>query len=282
MTQDNYEEILDPDNNYFDLVINPSPDELDKEFHWIQDQPGSLRMYTSRNLIITAFQQDFMFRVERELWKDPDIRRRLIANRKKYLGENVVLTPTKIINGFKISGIHRGYSGFNPTIVRWFIEHYNLQNKTCYDPCGGFGQRILGGGKFGKQIYNDKSAEIATGVKNIVDYFELPDIEIHNHDCREWEPDTDFDAILTCPPYYNIEDYGHERFNSKREFNRFIDSILSLYEKRDSCRICGLIIKDDLMHRTDYSDKFDMIKHQCHFNKKASKESLFVWRKDEV
>ncbi len=283
------EYVYDPDHNYFDLYLNPTHDEIMKEFFWYIDQPkGNLRMYTSKNLIVTAFQQGFMFRNERKLWEDPEIRRKLIANRKKYLGENITLTPTRILNGFKISGIYHGYSGFNPLVVQWFIEHYGLEGKTCYDPCGGWGHRILGGGKWGHQIYNDLSHEIMSGAQAMAGYFGLteededvePLVEFHNHDCKTWEPERDFDAMFTCPPYFNIEDYGHDKFNSKKEFDDFIDCLLKVYENRDSCRIIGLVIKDDLMHRTDYMDKFDLIKHQCHFNKKASKESLFVWKKD--
>jgi hypothetical protein len=282
-TDENGDEwVYDPDHNYFDLYLNPTYDELMKEFFWYIDQPkGNLRMYTSKNLIINTFQQEFMFRKERELWYDPAIRKKLIANRKKYLGENVKLTPTRILNGFKISGIHRGYSGFNPLIVQWFVEHYNLQHKVCYDPCGGWGHRVLiGGNFFSAQIYNDLSKEILTKVDDMAAYFGIPNVEFHNHDCRTWEPERDFDVIFTCPPYYNIEDYGHDKFKSRKDFANFLDCILKTYETRESCKICGLVMKDDLMHRTDYIDKFAMIKHQCHFNKEASKESLFVWRKE--
>ncbi len=288
---DNDEYVYDPDHNYFELNLNPSEDEIMKEFFWYIDQTqGNLRMYTSKNLIVTAFQQDNMFREERRLWKDPEIRRKLIANRKKYLGENVKLTPTRILNGFKISGIHRGYSGFNPLITLWYCKHYGLQDKTLYDPCGGWGHRLLGSTHFGHIIYNDLSYPVMDKASCMAHHFGMdegdeyygvePLVEFHCHDCRTWEPERDFDAMFTCPPYFNIEDYGHDKFKSRKDFNDFIDCILRTYENRESCRICGLVIKDDLMHRTDYADKFDLIKHQSHFNKKASKESLFVWKKD--
>ena len=60
-----------------------------------------------------------------------------------------------LLRGFKISGIHYGYSHFNPLIIKKFLEDTNA--KICYDPCGGWGHRILGSMNIDKYIENAKT-----------------------------------------------------------------------------------------------------------------------------
>lgn len=260
-----------------ELILQYTHDELLNEFLSFQSSPGNLNMYSTHNKIVNYFQQEYMFRNERMLWEDKNIRNKLIENRKKYLGENTYLSPSILLNGFKISGIYHGYSGFNPLLLKWFCQNYDLINKSLYDPCGGWGHRILGSGLLKQYIYNDISPTIYRGVYNIVKYFDIPNAVLYNNDCIQWTPQEEFDAIFTCPPYYNIEQYESPGFSTKEEFNNFLNRIIDI-----PCGVKGIVMKESLMkeslmNRTDYKEKITLNKYKSHLCKSKTEECLYIW-----
>ena len=253
------------------LILTYTEDELWREFINFQEAAGNTNMYSTHNRIVNYFQQDYMFRVERMLWEYPEIQNKLIANRLKYANGDI--TVSKILTGFKVSGIYKGYSGFNPLLFKFFCQKYNLRNKVVYDPCGGWGHRLLGGGLLRGYIYNDISTPIADNVKKIVNFFDIPGVTIYNQDCLSFVPSEHYDAIFTCPPYYNIESYENKPFVDMTEFCHFLDYIISL------SNLCGIVMKESLMHRSDYTEKIILHKGKSHLNKEKSIECLYVFDK---
>ena len=150
-------------------------DELMDEFFFFVDSPGKLSLKNSRNKIVKFFQQDVFYKKEKELWKNDNVKVKLIQNRCKYLNKTVdELTVVDILSGFKISSIYYGYSMFNPLLAKWFYERYNI--KSCYDPCGGWGHRMLGSTNLDLYIYNDISSEVCENIQNMKKYFEISDL----------------------------------------------------------------------------------------------------------
>ena len=138
------------------LFLNISDNQLFSEFKYYQNSIGKISSPNNKNYIVKYFQQDEFFKTEKILFQNKDIRDKLINNRMKYLNKNYdQLTVEDILYGFKRSGLYYGYSHFNPLTFKWFINNYNC--KICFDPCGGWGHRLLGSNNLDLYIYNDLS-----------------------------------------------------------------------------------------------------------------------------
>lgn len=277
------------------IEVNFTEDELRKEYKDLLKAKGSLKIAVSRNKIVRTFQFYNLYQKEIELFSDFYVRYKLFRNRKKYINvEYKDLNPTRILNGFKISGIHYGYSMFNPMLAKWFVENYHLENTTCYDPTGGWGHRLLGIAPYVKKyIYNDLSEHTVEGCKNIAKFFELTNVDFHNEDAKTFNPDEDYDFMFTCPPYYennrDLEEYECDGFNSQKDYHDFIMSLYDKFINKDSCKMFGLVIKDNMLPdeiKTKAIETYCLTKQsRTHFNRtekvnwKNNYEYLYVFKK---
>ena len=252
-----------------------------QEFKYYCNEKGSLTKQNRQNNIVKYFQQDAFYATEKMLWKNKDIRNKLIINRQQYLNK-FNLTPFDLLNGFKRSGIYYGYSHFSPLWFKWFIEQYNI--KTCYDPCGGWGHRLLGSTNLDLYIYNDLSTSTYNNVNRIIEYFNIKNTITFNEDANTFKPNIDFDSMFTCPPYFNVEEYECDGFLNIDEYNKFLDNIFNVFYTSEKCKIFGLVIREDLLpNKYKYCKRFDLnINMRSHLNSnKLQKEYLYVFKKDE-
>lgn len=273
----NFDEVLD-----FITHIPLNDTLLNKEYKNILKAKGSLSKHCHQNNIIKYFQQDVFYKIEKELWYDDNIRQKLIINRQQYLNK-FNLTPYDILQGFKRSGIYYGYSHFNPLWIKWFIQEYNI--KTCYDPCGGWGHRLLGANDLELYIYNDLSTSTYNNVNRIIDYFKIRNTITYNNDASTFIPKESFESMFTCPPYYNVEEYECGGFNSIEDYNSFIDSLFNVFYITNSCKIFGIVIREDLLdekYKKICKYRFDLnINIAHHLNSKKQKnEYLYIFKKD--
>ena len=132
-----------------------------------------------------------------------------------------------LLDGFKKSGIYYGYSHFNPLWFKWFILKFSC--KVCYDPCGGWGHRVLGGLSLEKYIYNDLSQKTKLNVDCMLKKLGISNTVTSCNDARSYVPADDFDSMFTCPPYFNIEKYECGEFKDKADFDCFIDSLFNVF-----------------------------------------------------
>ena len=257
------------------------------EFFFFLDHKGKLSLHTNHNVIIKYFQQDNFYRVEKLLWLDPIKREKLINNRCKYLNKTPEeLTVYDILSGFKKSAMYYGYSGFNPLLAKWFFEKYNV--KSCYDPCGGWGHRMLGATELDLYIYNDLSKSTYDRVNDIKYYFNMFNVVTYNNDARTFIPNEEFDTIFTCPPYFNVEKYecdDYAGFRDREEFDKFIDDLFEIFNKSNA-KTFGMVIREDLIgNYIDFDDFYPLTNstpsHLCKSKHKYN-EYLYVWKKKEV
>jgi len=240
-------------------------------------------LHDTHNYIIKYFQQDTFFKREKELWKDKDVQTILIANRCKELNKTVdELTSLELLEGFKKSGIYYGYSHFNSLLFKWFIQNNSI--KTCYDPCGGWGHRLLGASDLKLYIYNDLSVSTKKNVDKIIKYFKISNTVTYCNDARTFLPNEKFEAMFTCPPYFNVEEYECGNFKNLEEYEAFIDSLFDVFSSRIECKTFGLVIRDDFLFNHDnYSEKYSVKSNKVgHLTKKDNndKEHLYIFRKD--
>lgn len=278
----NYSDILKTS----ELILPYNRKLLKREFDYYNNIVcDHLQTTTSyRNEIIKFFQQDNFFKHEKEIWRvDINKRKQLINNRIKFLNKTPdKLTVNDILCGFKRSGMYYGYSHFNPLWFRWFIEKHNI--KTCYDPCGGWGHRLLGGLNLEKYIYNDLSESTKKCVDKIIDFYGLKNVETHCEDARTFIPNDDFDAMFTCPPYFNIEKYECGEFKDIYEFNCFMDSLFDIFTNKASCKVFGLVIREDLLAgHDDYIEKHELntssTDNYLSNSKRKLNEFLYIFKK---
>jgi hypothetical protein len=183
--------------------------ELKSQFNLLQASAGRFDSDPCYNKIVLTYQPHY-YALEKQMWKnDPVLRARLVANREKYLFKTRdKLNDKEILRGFKISGEHIGFSHFSPLWIKAFIEKYDV--KSIYDPCGGWGHRLLGAAGI-KYIYNDLDVQTCNGVKKIATDFNI-NASFYNQDAALLTPIEDYEAVFTCPPYFNAEIYSNGPF----------------------------------------------------------------------
>ena len=274
---------IDQDNNIF---IPFDEERINKEFFYFLNNPGKQSGITTKNFIIKFFQQDIFYKNEKELCKDENILMKIINNRMQYLNKSLEeLTSEDILQGFKRSGMFYGYGHFNPFWVKWFYEKYNV--KTCYDPCGGWGHRLLGSMDLDLYIYNDLSTSTYNNVNEMINYFKLECItKTYNNDASNFIPEEDFEAMYTCPPYFNLEQYECGDFNDINAYNQFIDSLFNVFYNKQTCKIFGLVIREDFLEdkwKEKCTEKFYIKQQRCNHISKGGehnkKEILYIFKK---
>lgn len=240
------------------LRIEISEDKIKKEFELIKQGKGYDAL-PNKNECILYFQWQEFYKKEIELWKENKFKNGLplqswiYANRIKYLGKDALtLTDREILRAFKITGVHVGNSFHSPFWIQQFIKDYNIT--SIYDCCGGWGHRLLGAWNI-KYIYNDINPITNLNVKRMCDYFNLKDKYFYNEDSAYLTPQEDYEAVFTCPPYYNIEKYsekGAENFSYQDFLLWWKKTIQVSCLNKSTCNYFAFIINNTL--------KKDMIK----------------------
>ena len=266
-----------------DLQLSYSKKYLLEELNRYKYKPGNLAKHFTNSKIIKEYQQNTLYKKENELWRNPDKKVKLTLNRQKYISKMYVdMTDEELLNGFKLSHIYYGYSHFNPMWFKWFIDRYNV--KTCYDPCGGWGHRLLGAQSLDLYIYNDLSNTTYENVNRIIHDFNIINTVTYCNDATTFRPSEKYEAMFTCPPYYNIESYECGDFSDIKEYYKLIDGIFDCYYKNDDCRIFGIVIREDLLQDkySNYAFKQCLsttANHMHKNNKKKFNEYLYVYIK---
>ncbi len=211
--------------------------ELEKDYQTILKKPGSYTTVVKSHKNILHFQPHFYEEELNILNKSPEIAQSILLNRQKYLNKSYI-TPEEMVYGLKISGTHYGYSHFPYQIIKKFIEDYNPQ--TIYDPCGGWGHRLLAVGDI-NYIYNDIWDQSFQGVHEMIKFHNIKNKILYNLDCTKFTPSEDYDCIFTCPPYYNTEIYSVGKYTNVSQYLEFLSNMLSKSIK-SNVKYVGIVI----------------------------------------
>lgn len=146
-------------------------------------------------------------------------RARLLANRLFYVEKSPhQLFAREVVRGFGISGELRAFSTFDNKVMVRVLDRFDV--RSVYDPCSGWGERMLtcaqrGIGYQGTDISKDsvrfhREMIEALGVENDISV-ELGDSA--DRDMRGGH----HDAVITCPPYGNLEIYTESGAENLRD-----------------------------------------------------------------
>ena len=188
-------------------------------YHYIPEDVDVQNMHLSwRSLsaVVKDAQRKVFYKRELELWntnplhhgKWGTVQAFLYANRYKYLNKLPhELTDRMLLRAFRISGLHMGYTSFNSSLMRQVIGKYNV--KSVYDPCAGWGERMMTCGKLGVSYEGcDINSELFEGYEKLYGLIDGFKPVLHNNDSANQLVTGDADAIITCPPYKDIEVYS--------------------------------------------------------------------------
>lgn len=120
------------------------------------------------------------------------------------------VTPKRVLRA--ISANLRGPTNFSPTVARYIVDQFVPQGGSVFDPCAGYGGRLLGtvsSYKNARYIGRDVEHQTVESNRAMAEYLQVADrVEVSEtavEDPGSWPK---VDLLLTCPPYFDRENYG--------------------------------------------------------------------------
>lgn len=168
-----------------------------------------------------------------------------------------------------------GYSSFNISLCKNISK-----NKIVYDPCGGWGHRMLGFKKHKGYIYNDICTETYQINKVLANNENITNVTFYNQDANLPIKD-EYDIVFTCPPYYNKEIFsgsGAENL-SEEDFQKWWNTVMLNLHPKD--KLVYIVINSNyLKYFTANNYKYNIISttlRKSHFHKQSkTSEELLV------
>jgi hypothetical protein len=106
---------------------------------------------------------------------------------------------------------HRTPSVFRATVARWVYDTYCPDGGTVWDPCAGYGGRLLGAhtsARVGRYVGTDVEPETVDGNNRLAARLGCADrCAVHEHRAEEFDPGP-VDLVFTSPPYFDREQYS--------------------------------------------------------------------------
>lgn len=133
------------------------------------------------------------------------------------------------------NGVNNGKpSIFNPNLCQMILSAYCDENSTIYDPFAGGGTRAIISSMFGHKYYGVEIRE--EEVERINDKKKELDLDftvIKGDALNKNFDDIKFNFSLTCPPYYDLEQYSNldNDLSNQKDYNGFLE-MLSISVKR--------------------------------------------------
>ena len=215
----------------------PDGKDYDKKYSWLPERvinninypkPKLTGTHSNLSAIAKSYNFDIFYENEINLWnenldyKNLTLQAFLYYNRLKYIGKLPnELSNIAILRAFTIAGIRKGYTVFDTSLMNMIATKYNI--KSVCDPCAGWGERML-------YCYHnniayhgiDINAKLQKGYNNMITDFNMTEQVIETADSALCNISGNYDAVITCPPYGNIEIYS-ENGSENLDNNAFLD-----------------------------------------------------------
>lgn len=197
-----------PDGHDYDMIYSWLPVH---ELH--MEKPKRSLAISSLSQYVKYYHQDVFYAREKSLWKENPIFRKqplqmfLYQNRQKYFGKSPEqLTDFDILRGFSISGVLRGYTAFDARTMEHILKEYSICSVA--DPCAGWGERLLCCYLNDVEYHGyDINQGLLPGYMAMIKDFQITKQSVLFVDASTVKLQRYYDAVITCPPYHNIEIY---------------------------------------------------------------------------
>ena len=176
---------------------------------------------------------------QRNAWED------MIKNRSDNVRNITAKSNTPYINKFDYDPGYKGLerngtiSTFDPFLCEILVNWFSRPNDVIYDPFAGGHVRgavsaILGRDYIGidlNSVQVDANNENWDKIKELYYSDDFGNVKWVNDDCINYmktidRADTNYNMLLTCPPYYNLEIYSDSEYDlsNKPTYDEFISS----------------------------------------------------------
>lgn len=154
----------------------------------------------------------------RDLWNDEELMRQVVDYElNKGVGR---YHHNRIMANLKFKHSFRTVSNLNQTMVYIHCKPYAKQGEIFFDPCAGWGGRMLGAYLLGmKYVAIDANKKLVEELNDLAKYMGY-DAEIYYGDSSDAEcvkkalNGRKAGIAFTCPPYWNEEHYSDDEFQS--------------------------------------------------------------------
>lgn len=175
-------------------------------------------------------------------------------------------TPMAVMSGLRLVG--SAPSNFRPMNAKAIYERFCPDGGTIWDPCCGFGGRLLGAlssKKNFRYVGTDPCTETMYNLHRLgeeIEYVTGREDSYELHCCGsevfKGKPNS-IDFVFTSPPYFNLEIYSTEEtqcFNKYPELNDWLEgyvrqTIKNIYHMLKPERYCAINIADFKVHGGD-------------------------------
>lgn len=173
-----------------------------------------------------------------DAWLDDDklrtLMRKTLRYCKTYKTEGGRWHSNRVRQLAKVYCAKQAPSNFRPTVAKLLMDTYG-NGGAVYDPCGGWGGRMLGFLASGCTRYTccEPSTLSARGLRALADTFAYVGkrVEVNCVGSEDFEPEHGaYDLALTSPPYFNTEVYADEPTQSCvrfPEYGQWLDGFLA-------------------------------------------------------
>ena len=216
----------------------------------------------------------------REAWLDDatlrELMRKVYRYCKKHPSERGHWHTNRVRQLAKVYCAKQAPSNFRPTVAKLLMDTYG-RSGAVYDPCGGWGGRMLGflASDCVRYTCCDPSTLTAKGLNELASTFSYVGkrVEVNCVGAEDFEPERGaYDMALTSPPYFDTERYADEptqSFVRFPEYGAWLDGFLRpmVAHAYDALRDGGVFLLNVLNVKTAKTLEADALRvaQECGF-----------------
>ena len=112
---------------------------------------------------------------------------------------------------------------FRPTVAKWVYETYCPRGGQVWDPCSGYGGRLMGAVAAGvKYLGTDVEPETVDGNQRLAEVLRATSsCEVVLCPAEEFIPSVEVDLVFTSPPYFDLEHYSKSKDQSYKQYKSY-------------------------------------------------------------
>ena len=283
----------------------PDARDWEREYSWIRprdfvleddklalnDKQQTFSRIAKRNQLHVFYKKELEMWAENRFRDGISLRLWLYYNRYTYTGKAPnELSDLAVLRGFKISGLCMGHSVFDTGLMERAVEKYNV--KSIYDPCAGWGERMLFCRAHGiKYLGVDVNESLSPGYEVMARDYNITEQKVVFDDSAIVPLSGCYDCVFTCPPYGKQEIYSECGAENLKHgdflcwWGRVVENALNVspwyFMFQSNQRWLGELSSVVESHGFKLVDRFDAQVRASHMNKGTKKEfeSLVVFKK---